>query len=136
VNLLSQTVTGAVTTAFIGGTLRLNGQPRDLKAQLNFTYGSGGTSIDVYLQTSLDGGLTWTDIAEFHVTTSSLRHGVNLTAQTPVTTQVALTDGGMAANTCQDGILGPLFRCKLLSTGTYAGGTTIAVDVQSDQIRF
>lgn len=40
----------------------------------------------------------------------------------------------MTANTAQDGVLGPKFRVKYQSTGTYAGGTTIEIDVASDQL--
>ena len=34
---------------------------RALGFQLNFSYGSGGTSVNAWLQTSLDGGTTWCD---------------------------------------------------------------------------
>jgi hypothetical protein len=32
----------------------------------SFVYGSGGTSVDVWTQTSLDGGSTWIDVCNFH----------------------------------------------------------------------
>src|SRR5271155_619207 len=35
--------------------------PLGLCAQKSFTYGSGGTSVDTFLQTSLDGGNSWCD---------------------------------------------------------------------------
>jgi hypothetical protein len=132
-NLLNLAPTAAISPAAVTPWMKLNAQPRNLTAQFNFTYGSGGTSIDAYLQVSLDGGLTATDVANFHVTTSSVRKAVNLNAQTPEATQVVLTDGSMTANTAQDGILGPLIRVKYQSSGTYAA-STLTVDVQSDQI--
>ena len=132
-NLLTLSAPGAAS-AQITPVLKLNAAPRNLAVQFNFAYGSGGTSADVYLQTSLDSGNTWTDIANFHVTTSAARKAINLNAQTPVTTQVALTDGSISANTAQDGLLGPQFRCKYTIVGTYAGATTLTVDVQSDTL--
>lgn len=114
--------------------LKLNAQPRNLTIQGNFVYGSGGTSADAYVQTSLDGGLTWIDIANFHFTTSAARFVYNLNAQTAVATEYTPTDGSLTANTSKDGILGPLFQVKLVSVGTYAGGTTLAIDIAGDQI--
>ena len=97
--------------------------------QANFTYGSGGTTATVWVQTSYDGGLTWNDIANFAFTTSSLRQVVNLSALTPVTTAYTPTDGTLASNTVKDGMLGHQYRTKTTSTGTYAGGTTLRVDL-------
>jgi hypothetical protein len=37
--------------------------PDSLIIQGNLTFGSGGTTIDVWVQTSIDGGYNWTDIA-------------------------------------------------------------------------
>lgn len=136
-------ITGAVTGVVItpgptaaGGFVRLNSQPRSLTAQVNFVYGSGGTTVTVYIQISLDGGATWIDVMAFGFTTSSLKKAMNVTARTPITTPpAALNDGALTSNTAQDGILGPLVRAKLTTTGTYAGGTTVQVDIASDQLQ-
>lgn len=112
---------------------KLFAAPRNLAVQANFTYGSGGTTVDAYLQTSLDGGATWIDIAQFHFTTASARFVYNLNSQTPVTVEYQALDGTLAANTCKDGILGPMLRVKYSSTGTYAGATTLSVDLSTDQ---
>jgi hypothetical protein len=58
--LLNQIITGAVT-AQLSGTLQMRGSaqmsyPDSLIIQGNLTYGSGGTTIDVWVQTSIDGG--------------------------------------------------------------------------------
>jgi hypothetical protein len=133
VNILPTTpITAAISTPALSGILQLNAAPRNLTAQVNFIYGSGGTTVDAYLQTSFDGGATWTDIANFHFLLASARKVVNLNAQTPQTTQVTPTDGSMAANTAQDGVLGPIFRVKYQSTGIYVG-TTLRVDLTTDQ---
>lgn len=147
-NLLpATTITSAITTALVTPWVPFNGTPRNLTCQANFAYGSGGTSVDVYLQTSLDGKTTATDIANFHFGTSSARYGCNISTYSPngtplssstapdaQTPNLALTDGAMSSNTAADGILGPYIRVKYKSSGSYAGGTTIQVDVHSADI--
>jgi len=108
--------------------------PRDVAVQANFVYGSGGTTVDAYLQTTFDNGLTWCDIANFHFTTSSAREAINLSSLTPVTTQHACTDGSMTANTAADGLLGSQLRVKYASTGTYAG-TSLQIDVATTPLQ-
>lgn len=130
-NLLTLAITTAVAATAAPAT-KLPAAPRNLTVQGSFTYGSGGTTADAYLQTSVDQGATWTDIANFHFTTSTARFVYNLSSQTPVTTEYTPTDGTLTANTCKDGILGPMFRVKYVTTGTYAGGTSLAVDIASD----
>jgi hypothetical protein len=130
--LLNAQITAAISLAATGGKLQLSDAARSICAQANFTYGSGGTTVDAYLQTSVDGGNTWIDIAQFHFTTASARVAFNLSSLTPVTTEYTVTDGALAANTAKDGLLGPLFQVKLASTGTYAG-TTLAIDVAAQE---
>ena len=130
--LLNLTITGAIT-AQTSTALQVQSQMgvESVTLQANFTYGSGGTNATVYIQTSLDGGGTWVDIACFQFTTSSSRQIANLSALTAVTTQYTATDGSLTANTCKDGIIGNLFRTKTTTTGTYAGSTTLRVDLIS-----
>ena len=130
------TVTTAISPAATTPWLQVRTveQLRNLVVQATFTYGSGGTTVDAYVQTSLDGGATAIDIANFHFTTASLRKAFNLSALTPVTTQATPTDGSLSANTAVDGLLGPLFRVKYQSSGTYAGGTTVRVDVSGPRL--
>jgi hypothetical protein len=40
-------------------------------AQAALVYGSGGTTVDAYVQTSIDGGTTWIDVIACHFTTAS-----------------------------------------------------------------
>jgi hypothetical protein len=120
-------ITVAVSTAVAGPVITVPPSGlRNLTAQCIVTYGSSGTTIDAYLQTSLDGGNTWIDIRNFHATTSAFNNIVNLTSGTAVTTAVTPTDGSMSSNTGQDGIIGSLLRVKYKSSGTYAGNTTLA----------
>lgn len=131
-NLLTVAIAGAIATTTTG-PVKFGAPPRSLAVQANFAYGSGGTTVDAFLQTSLDGGATWTDVAQFHFTTSAARELFNLNSQTPVTTQYAATDGSLTSNTAKDGVLGPQFRVKYASTGTYAGATSLSIDIACDQ---
>ena len=125
----------AVTTAVTGSIQTPQtgfGKVTALTIQAAFTYvASAATSCDAYIQTSLDGGTTWADIANFHFTTASATNIVNVSGLTAVTTPTAITDGSIANNTVQQGILGDRYRVKITSVGTYGAGTTLAVNVQA-----
>src|SRR5262245_71153 len=132
--LVTATITAAVT-GLVGPTLQLRSAPSqatlptNVLLQANFTYGSGGLTADAWVQTSLDGGNVWCDVANFHFTTASGKALFNLYSGTPITTQfTTFTDGALAANTSKDGFIGPLWRVKYTTTGTYAGNTTLRVD--------
>ncbi len=125
--LLNQTITAAqATTSTAADALDL-GAHRSLLLQANFTYGSGGTTVDAYVQSSSDGGTTWSDLCNFHFTTSSQRRLFNLSSLTAVASQATPTDGAIAANTSVDGLSGDRLRVKWSSSGTYAGGTTLVI---------
>lgn len=127
--LLPSTPITTAQAAALGSVLEMRAPlPYGVGVQGKFTYGSGGTTADAWVQTSFDGGATWTDVANFHFTTSSARFIFNLSALTPVTTQYAPTDGTLAANTAKDGIIGSMWRVKYTTVGTYAG-TTMEVDL-------
>ncbi len=129
--LLNQAITTAVTTVTTTPLQFRDGNPESAVLQAAFTYGSGGTTADAWVQTTFDGGVTWTDVANFHFTTSTARFAYNLSALTPVTTEYTPTDGTLAANTSKDGLLGAWWRVKYTTTGTYAGGTNLRVDMQA-----
>jgi hypothetical protein len=50
----------------------------------------------------------------------------NLSALTPKSADVMPTDGALADDTSVDGVLGDMFRLKVVSTGTYAGSTILS----------
>ena len=52
--------------------------PFNLGLEAEFDYGTGGTSVDAYVQTSFDMGVSWIDVAEFHFTTASANAIFNL----------------------------------------------------------
>jgi hypothetical protein len=124
--LMSETITTAQTASTKTAVTGL-ARAKSVALHCNFTYGSGGTSATVYVQTSFDGGSTWVDIANFDHATASLRRVYNLSALTPVTTVYTATDGSLSANTCKDGVIGDQLRVKFTSVGTYAGSTTMVV---------
>ncbi len=130
----SRTITTALTAAVTDSVepraiydCNLDHPIRGLTVEFIFTYGADGTTCKAWLQTSLDGGTTWIDIANGAFTTSTASKVYNLSAATPVTTAATPTDGSLADNTCVDGILGDLFRVKTTTTGTYKTSTTLKV---------
>lgn len=130
--LLALTPTTAVSAQVSAPLTFIDGAPRNVEIQGNFTYGSGGTSADAWVQTTIDGGVTWIDIANFHFTTASARFSYNLSSLTPVTTEYTPTDGTLSANTAKDGIIGQGMRVKYTTVGTYAGSSlTVTADSQN-----
>lgn len=130
-------ITTAVSIAQAGVILTsAKDAPLRLGIMAAFNYGSGGTTADAYVQTSFDGGATFWDLCNFHFTTSSvLAAYFNLSALTAQATQItsALKQVAIAANTAQDGFLGARFQCQFKSTGTYAGGTTLSINLVADK---
>lgn len=101
-----------------------------LTTQFRFSYGSGGTSVRAYLQTSLDQGATPIDISCAVFGTASSVNVVNLSGLTPMMSiwgDGFPADGALADSTIIDGILGDRFRIKLVSTGVYAASTVLSV---------
>lgn len=119
----------AITTALTGSTQTAIENLEGMLAgtiQAKFAYGSGGTSAKVYVQTTLDDGLTWVDVASFAFTTTSATKIINLSGLTPKTTAVTPSDGALSDDTCVDGVLGNALRVKITTTGIYSN-TTLSV---------
>ncbi len=127
--IVSETITTALAAVIRGPISGLYGM-KNLVIEANFVYGSAGTTVDAWLQTSLDGGSSWIDIAQFAFLTTSLRkvHTVVLPAVVATRTNVTPLDGTLGDNLIQDGILGDMIRAKLTTVGTYAGGTTLNIN--------
>jgi hypothetical protein len=126
--LLNEGITAAVTGQTPDGIIGGLGFERveSLTLLAKFTYGSGGTNATAYVQTSLDGGSTWMDIANFQFTTSTATRAYHLTAAA-VTSIATPGDGALTANTAVNGFLGSQYRVKLTTTGTYAGSTSLVI---------
>lgn len=122
---ITTAVTGVASAPVQVGTGAIEG----LTVEVAFAYGSGGTSGKVWLQTSMDGGATWWDIVNMTFTTASKVRLHNISALTAVATPYVETDGTLGDDTVKDGLLGTLYRTKLTTIGTYAGGTTLSVTI-------
>ena len=94
--------------------------------QLRFAYGSGGTIVDAFVQTSLDQGTTWIDVWHQQFGTTPDSKIINLSGLTPITTPVLPDDGALPAGNTRDGILGDRLRLKAVVAGTYAGSTVLS----------
>lgn len=134
-NLGDRAITTALTGEVITSAPDIQGQTQEyldnlegmLAATLsvNFVYGSGGTTCIVTVETTLDQGTTWTEVARFAFATASEHNQVNLSGLTPVTT--VYTPAALSSDSVKDGILGDRWRAKVTSTGTYAGNTSVSV---------
>jgi hypothetical protein len=83
---------------------------------------------NVFVQTTLDDGVTWCDVMNFHFTTFDLKkiHAVKL--NTALAANVTPTDGGATANSILSGLIGNKIRLKATTTDEYVGAS-IVVDV-------
>lgn len=88
-------------------------------------YGSGGTSCYAIVDTSLDQGVTWVQIARFDFTTSGIQKMLTVSGLTPRV--AAANAGSLSADTALDGTIGDRLRATVVSTGTYAGSTVLSV---------
>lgn len=126
--LLAETVLTTAVTGQASAERVLPAGTTALAIQAHFTYGSGGTSAKLYVQTSLDKGATWIDIACFALTTASARRASVVHLNTALAANITPADGALTDNTILNGILGDRVRTKLTTVGTYAGNTRIKVD--------
>ena len=88
-------------------------------------YGSGGTSCYAVVETSLDQGVTWVQIARFDFATSGLQKLLTVSGLTPRI--AAANAGSLSADTALDGTIGDRLRATVVSTGTYGGSTVLSV---------
>lgn len=134
-NLGDSAITAAVTNQVLTSSVssqqvaiayvdRLEGMTA-ASLQANFTYGSGGTTLKVDVETSLDQGTSWVAICRFAFTTSSAEKVATVSGLTPKTT--AATPGTLSDDSCLDGVLGDRLRARATSTGTYSGNTSVSV---------
>jgi len=115
----------AAATVVTTATTALDGMA-SATFEVSLAYGSGGTKIQAYIETCIDGN-TWIDIACVTFTTGGGSKIVNLSGLTPKTTAISPTDGALPDDTCVDGVLGNQLRVKVISTGVYAGNTVLSV---------
>lgn len=127
-NALAIPAAGTSTTTPLVGL----GETGDLTLHWNFDYGSGGTSVTGYVQTSFD-GTTWIDIAAFRSTTADDIQILSVSAGGDVGVAPTETDGALPAGTTLSGVLGDQLRLKLVVVGTYAGSKlTLSAETRRD----
>lgn len=125
--LLNATLAGAVTADVTSGVfVAPNGRVESLTLHATFTRAGGGTTTQAYVQTSLDGGTTWMDIACFAFATTTAKRAFHLTAAA-VTSIATPGDAALTDNTAVNGFLGDQFRVKLTTVGTYTGASSLQI---------
>ena len=102
---------------------------RILSALAKFVWVGGGTSVKVYVQTSLDGGSTWIDIMCFAFAGTTANKASAVKTNIALAAGVTPTDGTLTDNTILDGLIGDRIRVKYIVAGTYTGATTLSVAV-------
>ena len=125
------TLSSAVTTAGTQVTSSITGLDGMLAASISlaFLYGSGGTTCDAFMQTSLDGGTVWQDVAQAAFTTASATKQFNVSGLTPKLTPATPGDGTLAADTAVDSVIGPMWRMKVVSVGVYGASTQVVARI-------
>lgn len=126
--------TQAITTALTNtGPVAVTGLGKIGAVSLicTFTYvASSATSAKVYVQTSLDDGANWYDIASFAFTTASAVKNSNVDGSAQIAAATPTT-GTLADNTCVHGLLGDRIKFVVTSVGTYGSGTQATVHYQT-----
>lgn len=133
-NLGDRAITTALTDEVITTGVAVSGASQEqidrlagmssVSLHASFVYGSGGTTCAVIVQTSLDQGASWIDVARFDFTTANAKKVANIVASG------AVAPGAVSALSVEgklDGILGDRLRAKVTSTGTYGGNTSVSV---------
>ena len=127
IELLPETTIAAAAANVLGEVVTDLFGMKTLGIEANFLHGSGGATLKVWIQTSLNGGANWIDIANFAFTTTAARKVIVLTAASVAS--FTPLDAALADDAVQDGVFGDRLRVKYTSTGTYAGATSIEVNI-------
>ena len=122
--IYSKTITTAKTLE-IGDVYRLPAHTKGLNLQANFTVGTTGTTVRAWVQTTIDKGVTWIDIANFYFTTAARKFTALSadapfgTAAAPATALEAVLLTPLGNNLAVNGLLGDRIRTVVTTTGTY-----------------
>jgi hypothetical protein len=135
---LSTTVFDTITAVYTWGVAVLGGAGNET---ILVEWNSNGADIvlvtnlvepsatfDIFVQTTLDEGTTWCDVANYRFTTfNAVRiHAVKL--NTALAPNVTPTDGGIGANQILSGLIGNKIRLKTVTSNEYVGAR-ITIDV-------
>jgi hypothetical protein len=130
ISAASADATGSVITSGVDGVGYLSGLGDYLSANLeiNFTYGSGGTTLKVVIETTFNQGTTWVEVYRAAFALASAERVVNVSALTPLTSP--LTPAALSDDTVKDGVFGDRWRARKIVAGTYAGNSSVSVRMQ------
>lgn len=93
----------------------------------NFVYGAGGDTLKAAIETTLNQGASWVEVARFAFAQASAEKVVNLSALTPVTTVYA--PAALSDDTVKDGIIGQRWRARIIkgAGAAYTGNTSLSL---------
>jgi hypothetical protein len=123
--VLNATLAGAVTADVTAGEFVID-RTESLTLYAVATVAAGGTTAKAWVQTSLNGGVSWMDVASFAFTTTTAARAFHLTSAA-VTSIATPSDGTLTDNTCVNGFIGDRVRVKLTTTGTYTGASSLVI---------
>ena len=107
--------------------------PKAYKFFAQFKWGSGGTNVNVFLQTSYDGGASWWDsiyLYPFYKVSANEFYTLARVTGSGTSRQLK-NDQSFSPGQVMSCTIGTLFRLLIKTAGTYAG-TTLSVDMQTD----
>lgn len=127
ITLFSGTL-GAAAANVLGTVFVLDGV-KSVGLEAKFVRAGGGTTCKAWVQTSLDDGITWFDIASFAFTTTTANKisAVRVDPATPLTAGTTPASATLADNTVLDGILGNKFRVLVTTVGDYTGASSLEI---------
>jgi hypothetical protein len=94
--------------------------------QLRLSSAAGGTSINVFIQTTLDQGQSWFDVTCVQFTTTPGVQVLNLSGLDKAAPS-SPTSLGLTPGTILDGPLGDSLQAIVISEGTYTGAPLVSV---------
>lgn len=96
---------------------------------------AGGTSIDAFLQTSFDDGITWRDVANLQVLAADVVKVAAINKYIAAAVLTAASDGALAINTIVNGVFGSRWRVRLIIAGAYAADNIYRLHVSGQKVR-
>ena len=100
-----------------------------IMTQAAFVRGGGGTTCDLFIQTSVDNGSSWIDVMQFAFATTTVTKISGVRPYIALAANVTPGDGGLSANTILDGCIGDRLRVKTVVVGTYSSTSTLDVNI-------
>lgn len=118
--LAETTVSASAVGAVVAGLARYPGIAGVMSASA--VPAGGAPTLDVYLQASADGGVTWNDVVAFQFAGAIAKRLFQVSQfASPGTATLAASDGALTTNTSVQGPFGDQLRVKYTFT---AGGST------------